>query len=787
MLQQDWLVQTKIHPPLRRADTIDRQRLFDLLRTAVTTRPVTLVSAPAGYGKTTLLAALPDLLPVCGHAWVSLDAEENDPVRFFGALTAALQRLAPAFGASQAAQADAEPRRLAGLLVNEVLEHLPDPFTLVLDDLHLVTEPAIFVALDYLIERLPPQMHLVISTRHDPPLPLARLAARRQLAEIRRPHLSFTADEADLLLNGTLGLALPPDLLGALEARTEGWAAGLCLLAASLEQVESTTGREALLNSLAQTDRYVYEFLADEVLSRQEPAVRSFLLQTAILPDLTPALCAAVTDRSDSRELLEALYRRNLFLVATPDGTYRYHALFAEFLRAQLTCENPDLMPTCYRRAAAAESSPVRAIPYWLAAGAWPEAAEALLKHGQGLLHAGLATTLQGWLEALPEPVCEAHPYLMIMLAGCQMQRGAFQPAGARCARAARLFAAAGDAQGEGLALSNQITCAVNTLDLPTLIELIPAVLSRPVTSAARIRALTARMGQALGMGDWRQSAADLQECLAIAMAEQQPPITTVVAYHLGPLFVALPGCLEPTERFVTQALNQASEPFSPLRLALAEVQALTHLLRGRVDQAVAAAESALALKERLGGFPWLGLHAAGYLATIAAARGDQEAARRYLALLETQLDGAPAAQLPVWIYTAARTYSLLGQPAEARQRLEQLRRMTGFTLPPVAVYERRLTGLLALGERRFAEAEAALHEALRLEEQLPCAAAPGSVGVLQARLALDRNRPDEALALIRPLLAACEAEETAGYILQEGALILPVLRLAAASPGPGS
>jgi LuxR family maltose regulon positive regulatory protein len=329
--QPDWLVQTKLHPPLLREDVIPRPRLLAALRQALTSHPLTLLSAPAGYGKTTLLADFGFRISDFGiHnlqsairnrlAWLTLDEEDNDPARFLAYLIAALQRLNPACGTTaqtllaSLTNPSAEARRIIGVLINDVLETLPDPFALILDDLHLITQPTIYAALDYLLERLPPQMHLAVGTRGDPPLALARLRARGQVAELRLADLRFTDDEATLFLNEKLHLGLSPDDLAALQARTEGWPVGLRLLASSLDRIPTPADRTAFITDLAQTDRYVFDFLAEEVLNRQEPDVRAFLLETSILSELTPTLCQAVTGRTDAGTLLEDLDRRSLFL-----------------------------------------------------------------------------------------------------------------------------------------------------------------------------------------------------------------------------------------------------------------------------------------------------------------------------------------------------------------------------------------------------------------------------------------------------------------------------------------
>ncbi|MDX1521834.1 MAG: hypothetical protein R3264_09420, partial [Anaerolineae bacterium] len=451
-----WLTQTKLQPPRLRQDLVARHRLRDDLAAAVTSHRLTLLSAPAGYGKTTLLAGLAQAAPELPLAWLSLDEEDNDPGRFLSALIVTLQRLNPSCGLTAQnvlAGLDnpaAEIRRVVGVLINDILETVPDPFGLVLDDLHAISEPTVYKALDYLLDHLPPQMHVVVGTRHDPPLALARLRSREELAEFRLAELRFTLTETTAFLNEQLRLGLSADDLTTLYHRTDGWAAGLRLLAGSLQGRFPFGERSDFIAHLAQSHRYIFDLLAEEVLQQQEESVQTFLLETSILTELTPTLCQAVTGRPDSAAMLEKLYHRNLFLVAmelrdqdtsqqrpnesgktslftqssnfpifqspvseatlpiSPSPTYRYHDLFADFLRQQLAREMPERLPDLHRRAAEAHSIPTRAIRHYLAAGLWAEAAQTIAEVGDQLLQQGLLTSLQGWIETLPAAVRRA-------------------------------------------------------------------------------------------------------------------------------------------------------------------------------------------------------------------------------------------------------------------------------------------------------------------------------------------------------------------------------------------
>ncbi len=315
-------------------------------------RRLTLISAPAGFGKTTLVS---EWVAGCERpvAWLSLDEGDNDPTRFLTYLVAALQTIAAnigegVLGVLQSPQPPSIESILTALL-NEITT-IPDNFVLVLDDYHVIDAKPVDDALTFLLEHLPPQMHLVIATREDPHLPLARLRARGQLTELRAADLRFTPAEAAEFLNQVMGLDLSAEDIAALETRTEGWIAGLQLAALSMQGRQDVPG---FIRAFAGDNRYIVDYLVEEVLQRQPEPVRSFLLQTAILDRLNGPLCDAVTGQEEGNARLEALERGNFFVVPLDDKRhwYRYHHLFAEVLRMHLMAEQPDQVATLHRRA----------------------------------------------------------------------------------------------------------------------------------------------------------------------------------------------------------------------------------------------------------------------------------------------------------------------------------------------------------------------------------------------------------------------------------------------------
>ena len=347
------LLETKLHIPRRRRGLTARPRLMQRLN-LVPESALTLVSAPAGFGKTTLLAEWLAAAPADKYpaAWLSLDQRDNDPGVFWPYLVAAFDRAAPGVAASARSllQSPQPPiEAVLDTLLND-LDTIPNDVVLVLDDYHVIEAREVQDGMAYLLEHLPPQVHLVLACRADPALPLARLRGRGELVEIRAADLRFTPDEAAAYLNGVMGLELTASDVAALETRTEGWITAIQLAALSMQGRDDITG---FIAGFAGDDRYIVDYLVEEVLQRQPEHLRNFLLQTSILSRLTGSLCDAVTGQNGGKAMLEAIERGNLFLVPLDDRRhwYRYHHLFADVLRARLLDEQPDDVPELHRRA----------------------------------------------------------------------------------------------------------------------------------------------------------------------------------------------------------------------------------------------------------------------------------------------------------------------------------------------------------------------------------------------------------------------------------------------------
>ncbi len=407
-----------------------------------------LVSAPAGFGKTTLLAEWLAGVATAGRSvsWLSLDARDSDPAVFWAYLIAALRTATPEVGESALAVLQ-EPRSPIEPALTSLLNDLhavPCELVLVLDDFHVIDEPAVHAGMAFLVEHLPPHIHLVIAGRADPPLPLARIRGRGELVEIRAADLRFTSDEAAAYLNGAMGLALTAHDIDVLGERTEGWIAALQLAALSMQGRDDAAG---FIAGFAGDDRYIIDYLVEEVLQRQPESVRRFLLQTSVLSRLCGPLCDAVTGRDGSRAELAALERANLFLVPLDDRRrwYRYHHLFAEVLQAHLGDEQPDDVPGLHRRASAwfaQNDEPAEAIRHALAAGDMGRAADLVELAIPATLRGRQEATLRGWLDELPDELIRVRPVLSNGYAGSLLVRGEVEGVEARLRDAERWLAA---------------------------------------------------------------------------------------------------------------------------------------------------------------------------------------------------------------------------------------------------------------------------------------------------------------------------------------------------------
>lgn len=419
------LLTTKLGIPPVRSDLLARSDLLQRLERGLTSRLI-LLSAPAGYGKTTLLGAWCSQPALRGRvAWLSLDGQDNDPARFLGYLVAALQNVDPHIGETvpamlQPPHPQPAPTIMAAL-INDVAAS-EKRVVLVLDDYHLVENQAVHRALEFLVEHMPDRMCLVIATRADPPLPLARLRAHAQLLELRATDLAFNLDEAAGFLRQILGMTISDDLARALLERTEGWAAGLQVAAVSMHGKQPDQ-MQHFARAFAASNRHILDYLVEEVLQGMHQPVQDFLLQTSILEALSAPVCDALLGQAGmSQSMLQQLEQKNLFILPLDDHRqwYRYHRLFRDLLYRRLQHTSAELIGELHRRAAgwyAQNGLAGEAIQHACAAGDFQWAADLLKSHARTMLMRSEIRTLQGWFERLPDEQLKSHPELCVYYA----------------------------------------------------------------------------------------------------------------------------------------------------------------------------------------------------------------------------------------------------------------------------------------------------------------------------------------------------------------------------------
>jgi LuxR family maltose regulon positive regulatory protein len=476
------LLATKLYIPPLRANLVPRPRLIERLDEGLRLgRRLTLISAPAGFGKTTLLSEWVagvshrrQTEPRVPVAWLSLDGEDNDPARFLAYLLAAWRQIDPGLGAAaqlmlQAPQ-PSPPESLLTSLINDVAA-ISAACILVLEDYHLIETMPIHQQMAFLLEHLPPQVHVVIVTREDPPLPLARLRAGGQITDIRQGDLTFTEEETNSFLRQVMQLDLAPKDVAALQQRTEGWIAGLQLAALSMQRSEDV---RKFIADFSGSHRYILDYLVEEVFQRQSPDVQDFLLKTSILDRLTSPLCNAVTGRDDAQQVLVGLDQANLFIVRLDESRqwYRYHRLFRDLLRTQQTGLNVAPLHQKAARWYAQHDFLDEAMDHVLAAEDWDEAERLLWPAAGQAINSGRFATAGRWFEAMPEERLRKSSRLATLKGWVLLPAGQFDAAEAWAALAEDLLPADASPLSRALVACLQLNIAHVRYEIPRVIEL---------------------------------------------------------------------------------------------------------------------------------------------------------------------------------------------------------------------------------------------------------------------------------------------------------------------------
>jgi LuxR family maltose regulon positive regulatory protein len=809
------LLATKLYIPPLRPELVSRPHLIERLNSGLH-RKLTLISAPAGFGKTTLVSEWinqspnPNPTPLSSgdygtqspnFAWISLDKGDNDFARFVTHLIAALQRVKPGLGETvlavfQSPQLPPVEAVLASL-VNEIAAAGAERLALVLDDYHVI-QSSTNQAVGFLLERLPPQLHLVIVTRRDPPLPLARLRARGQMTEIRGGDLQFTGEEAALFLKQAMGLALTPGEIALLENRTEGWIAGLQLAALALQGTSPLQNQAEFIRAFSGDDRYVIDYLVSEVLSGQPEEVQRFLLQTAVLERLCGPLCDAVNEaRGDGQRLLEYLDQANLFLVPLDNRRewYRYHHLFGDVLLRRLRLAEPGQIPELHRRASAwyeDEGNHDDAIRHALDAQDLQGAARLVEQNALRLLIHSELTTLIKWLDALPDNLIRSRPWLCVYSAWAQLIIGQVKAAQLRLQAAQRLsHLAEPDLLGHIAVIRARIALAGQ--DLSRAVKLACQALEYvPERSPVHGHIAVIQGQAALMRGDLAAASAALTEAVSIAQDCEHLFMVVDATTMLGYL-QTLQGRLRQALKTYQEALRLADVRGHKLPVAgNAHIcMALALRERNELDSAARHLAQGLELCALFGNLR------SGYLALayLRQAGGDWDGALRAVQEAERQ-DPGPAVTFDILEVERCRLWLALvrGGPAASSAAAGWVRE-SGLSPLALSAPAEAPDDELTFGREPehilLARALIALNrpaEATRLLGRLFLAAkAGGRVGrvieilVLRALAFQAQGDATQALACLERALSLAEPEGYVRLFVDEGQAMMKLLRQAAA------
>jgi LuxR family maltose regulon positive regulatory protein len=798
---------------------VPRPRLSQRLDRGTTSK-LMLISAPAGFGKTTLLTEWLAARPAGPAderlaAWLSLDRADNDPASFWTYVIAALQTVAPGVGESALTllRAPQPPpiETVLTVLLND-LGAITGDIVLVLDDYHVIDARDVQDAMAFLLDHLPPRLHVVIASRTDPALPLARLRARGELVETRAAELRFTPDEAAAYLNEMMGLELTARDVAALEGRTEGWIAALQLAALSMQGRDDVAG---FIAGFTGDDRYVVDYLAEEVLQRQSDRVQTFLLQTSILSRLSGPLCDAVTGQGGGKAMLGALDRGNLFLVPLDDRRrwYRYHHLFADVLQARLLDEQPDQVPDLHRRASAwyqQNGEPAVAIGHALAAGDFERGADLIELAIPAMSRTRQEATVRGWLEAIPGEVVRVRPVLSVGFAGALLSGGELEGVESRLRDAERWLDVTTGIDARSVARSAEMVVADEEeyRRLPAMIELYRAALALargdvPGTVRHARRALGVALAEdhlcragasgMLGLAFW--TSGDLEaghsayaECMTGLRRAGHIADTFGCAIALADIRL-VQGRLGEAMRTYEQTLQRVPEQGGPVLRGTADMYVgMSGVHRERND--LHAATQQLLRSQELGehtGLPQNRYRWRVAMARIRQAEGDldgaldllNEAERVYLGDFFPNVRPVPALRARIWIAQGSLGEALgwaREQGLSVDDDLSYLREFEHITLARVL-----------MARYQDERAQRSVHEAIRLLDRLLRAAEEGEragsvieIGVLRA---LAYQRHGDIPAALSCLERAVTQAEPEGYVrvfADEGPPMASLLRVAA-------
>jgi LuxR family maltose regulon positive regulatory protein len=763
---------TKFAPPRVRDDAIARERLLADVRESVMSRRVTLISAAAGFGKTTLLSQLAKS-PGIRIAWVSIEDQDNAAQEFMGSLCAAI---------------GIEAATTPAAIVNALCDAGDERVVIVLDDLHRVIDEAALAALAQLVERLPHHVGVVLASRTVPALPLARLRASGELAEFRPQEMRFSGEEARAFFDRRLRVPAACADLERLVAESEGWPAALAMMAEALNMGDSAAGVADRAHH-AGSRRLVFEFLAQEVLDALPPELRDFALRCSVLPDLSPALCAELSGRADAAALLDQLYAQNVFVSRIDENgpVMRFHDLFREFLQQQLARADASLPQALHAQAARAENDPVRAIAHWVAAESWAEAAQAIVRHGQRVPHLisnSAIPSLVRMTAMLPAHERDDNPGIQLMLASFAFMHWQTRTADHHYARAMELFERAGDDAGAAQAAFLRVMVLVSLSRFDEARRLYADSLRRlPPHDELRAIAPLFALWLEASSGHVARCGERFADLAAMAHSAQAPNLfSRIVPGGQFQLMLGIPGAAPAIRDFALALLAYARQQGDRPREATAILLLACHdLWTGRIADAQRHLALSRTLMQRATPAAGLAFSTLQLDVLLSARDGDAVAAA---ACIEQELPRmlAGMALVPThsvfYVFLGVRVYWLLGDVERTQQACERL-----MLSPPDGEwpYMRAIRllaqGYVALQQRDLERAHEVLSSSAHIASTLPLVSFGAQPSAPLAYTLLMQGDADGAWDVWRPhAVRAVEGDELGLLLLENHEIVCALL-----------
>lgn len=770
---------TKFRPPRVRREVVARPALLQRLCTSIDSCPVTLICAPGGSGKTTLLAQWVHQCPAgTVPLWIAIDEDDNDRHRLFATLLRALEPLqlvwdlSPVTLLSHSAGSDSQCRAALAALVNALCTASAARIVLVLDDLHRIDRGDVFELLESLIERLPDHVALVLGSRVEPMLPLARWRAHGDLAEFIPWDLQFTEAETALLAQSRLGTQPDPQAVRDVLRRTHGWAAGLTLVLQSRARPED--GGTMQMSSGDAADRHLFAYLAQEILADLPEDIREFVLECSILAELDPDICAAVTRRSDAQRILDSLYRRNLFLTATDDSipVLRFHDLFRDFLQKELEDRHPGRMQELHERAGRAERSLPRAIGHLLKAQCWADAVELIGVHGESMLAEGDHAVLERWIDQIPASARLATPRIGYLRGLCYWlhwdwpnAKRELEPAIAGIgAEHAELKIRAMFLQADAFNSSGESAAAWSMLE---------EIARHPLDDPSKAQLALQRAWCVLPNGDPEAVGRYLMEF--IGHAEKAPEvICPATADRIHCLCIGMPAVADCFERFFAMSELVRGQTSAPWQLAALAVGAWGQFWRGRREPVERAIERGEVLHHQFGSMRLVSERLLQFRALYLAASGQYEPGEALIKKLIEALQAPEAsAHRAVWQrayqHGLARFYWMAGDHQNFRSLAPALLApRVSSEWPFLDTAAELVRGQLAILREDWRTAGMALEEAVRTHERYRMPMSYGDPRITLAYMHLLREARGKAWNAFEPVMQEIFEQQAFGLLLLE-------------------